>query len=242
MTNIKNITITPRMLAQIAELDEFAGTLPEDKDLKLYKLASNYLQDVPLLGGGMGDTGDMAFVRYGGANIWKPNAEAGEQVGHFPGETYSTLVVECSGATNEVDTARQGHAAIKLAYKPSLKVTLDSQNTDKISFGVIYTNDQDFASDNIGITPLINKDYLTAGAYYSFSLDIESEAVSGDSFMDEVSFIAEDENTPPWLGVLYSPFLTGNYFRIGTLRAETPGVCTGILKSPGPGFFKAVRE
>jgi len=221
---------------------QLAGVLPVGKDLKLYKLASNYLQDVPLLGGGMGDTGDMAFVRYGDANIWKPNAEAGEQVGHFPPETYSSLMVECSCATNEVDTARQGHAAIKLAYKPSLKVVLDSPNTDKIRFGVIFTNDQDFASDNIGITPWIDKNDLSTGADYSFTLSIESEAVAGDQFMDEVSFVAEDEAGAPWLGVLYSPVLTGNYVRIGTLRADAPGVYKGVLKSPGPGFFKAARE
>jgi len=221
---------------------QLAGALPEGKDLKLYKLASNFLQDVPLLGGGMGDTGDMMFVRYGDANIWKPNAEAGEQVGHFPPDVYSSLVVECSGATNEVDTVRQGHVAIKLAYKPSLKVTLESPNTDKIRFGGIFKNDQDFASDNIGITPWMKDDDLTPGANYSFALSIESEAVPGDQLMDEVSFVVEDESGAPWLGIFYSPTLTGDYFRMGSVRADAPGVYKGILKSPDPGFFKARNE
>ena len=212
-------------------------------DLKFYKLASNYLRNVPVLGGGTADTGDMATVRYGASKLatgweWSLNGAPA----HFPNDSFTTLAVVCSGATNEVDTVRQGYAAIKLAYKPNLTVTLASQTGDSVCFGAMYdeNRDKDFTADNIGITPWAHRDDLAVE--YVFDLSFESEAVPGDRLMHEVSLTAVGEASLPWLGLLYSPLLTGDYFRIGSVSATAPGAFSGTVKSPGPGFFKVQEE
>ncbi|MEE9525778.1 MAG: cellulase family glycosylhydrolase [Candidatus Woesearchaeota archaeon] len=157
-----------------------AGTLSGSTgDLNLLKLASNYLNDVPLLTGSTGDTGDMHFADVVGFSsfTWDPVA----QPAHFPYEKADDLSIDVSGEFNIVDTAAQGYAAIDPAYKPSLKIELNSKNSGiPMIFGGIYdlAKSTYFWEDNIGITPLI----LTESTDTDFSFDISffSKALAGD--------------------------------------------------------------
>jgi len=149
------------------------------KDLNLYKIASNYLDDVPLLPSGIGDTGDMkhadalldtAFFR------WTPPL----QPGHFPGIFTNNLSVYVVGDYNHVDTVAQGYARIEPAQKPSMRVDLHSRipNTNMI-FGAIYDTlkAQKFWEDNVGITPLI----LQSSTQTTFDFDFEFYSISPEN-------------------------------------------------------------
>lgn len=149
-----------------AELSSATG------DLNLYRLASNYLLDVPLLGGGTGDTGDMSHAEVRGDALdfdWLPPA----QPAHFPGETGTALSINAVGAHNVVDTAAQGHEPIAAAYKPSLRIGL-SGDAPVLTFGAIYdlALAQDFWEDNVGITPLIRAG--SPGTVFRFDVTFES--------------------------------------------------------------------
>ena len=157
------------------------GSIAAHGDLNLYRIASNYLVDVPLLSGGNGNTGDMEKVQYaydgGILNVWNLIQNSG----HFPGEEADQLMVEVVGACNEVDTVAQGYAAIAAAAKPSLKFTLASQIPGVgIRFGALYDTDknQDFWEDNVGVTPLIN--FNSTDTVFIFDLDFMSTAVASD--------------------------------------------------------------
>ena len=144
-------------------------------DLNLYKLASNYLQDVPLLSGGTGDTGDMKWADVTGNNFsfrWIPD----ELPGCFLFDNPATwLTVDCVGNYNEVDTAAQGYSSIVPAQKPGLKINLTMQNAGStMIFGAIFdtTKAADFWEDNVGITPLILAP--CSQTQYSFDVTVES--------------------------------------------------------------------
>lgn len=121
------------------------------------KIASNYLHDVPLLTGGMGDTGDMSVAEVVGdgfAFTWLPP----DQPSHFPSDRTGWLSVDVRGQHNVVDTEEQGHERIEPAFKPSLKVVLMAQQPEvEMVFGAMYDLDkgQTFWEDNVAITPLI---------------------------------------------------------------------------------------
>jgi|SRR3989344_397362 len=158
-------------------------------DLNLYKIASNYLDDVPLLGNGVGDTGDMrhadalldtAFFR------WIPPL----QPGHFPGIFTDNLSVYVVGDYNHVDTVAQGYARIEPAKKPSMRFDLHSRipSTNMI-FGAIYDTSkaQDFWEDNVGITPLILQSSTQTIFDFDFvfySISPENTAVKRSSWMN----------------------------------------------------------
>ncbi len=143
-------------------------------DLNLYKLASSYLNNVPLLSGGKGDTGDMKKADISGNGFssgWIPP----EQPAYFPGNITDTLTVDAVGCYNNVDSASQGYARIEPAQKPSVSVTLSSQNAGtKMIFGGIYntSKSKDFWEDNVGITPLILKS--SPAKNYNFKVNFES--------------------------------------------------------------------
>jgi hypothetical protein len=158
------------------------GLMAAHGDLNLYRIASNFLIDVPLLSGGSGNTGDMETVQYaydGGANQnWTPSLST---PGHFPNNDAAQLMVEVLGACNEVDTVAQGYAAIAAAAKPSIKLILTSQNSDVgIRFGALYdaTKSQDFWEDNVGITPLIADDSTVTA--FAFEVSFMSTAIVSD--------------------------------------------------------------
>lgn len=155
-------------------------------DLNLYKIASNYLDDVPLLGGGMGDTGDMERANVIGKNnfSWIPDINGN----HFPMDFSDSLSIDVIGRYNNVDTAAQGFSPILPAYKPSMKVVLISQIPDiPMMFGAIYDTSIDpntgiersklFFEDNVGITPLVNNSSLDKE--YNFDALFESVPLPG---------------------------------------------------------------
>ncbi len=157
-----------------------AGPLGEATgDLNLYKIASNYLDDVPLLSGGIGDTGDMkeAIVMKEAGVAWFTWVPP-DQPAHFPTDKTDDLSIDVIGWLNEVDTAKQGYAAILPAFKPGLKVVLISLKPGAgMMFGAIYNlaERQQFWSDNVGITPLISK--TSPDTEFLFDVQLESVAI-----------------------------------------------------------------
>ena len=147
------------------------------KDLNLYRLASNYLNDVPLVTGGEGDTGDMHYVEAIGDTftfMWFPP----EMDSFFPTDETDDLTVDMQGQYNIVDTAAQGHAPIADVFKPSVRVTLQSATIGiPMTFGALYDTSvaQDFAADNIGVTPLIKQ--AATQTMFHFNVTVESEAI-----------------------------------------------------------------
>lgn len=158
-----------------------SGTLSSSTgDLNLCKIASNYLDNVPLLGGGTGDTGDMRRADVVGDSFsfsWDPPT----QTSYFPQNATNRLVTDVIGQYNNVDSAAQGYAAIAAAYKPSLKVTYASRSAGlPMIFGGIYDTNrsQQFWADNIGITPLVL--YSSTWTSFDFDVGFESVAIAGD--------------------------------------------------------------
>ena len=155
-------------------------------DLNLYRIASNYLDDVPLLSGGIGDTGDMSQANVSGDNVaftWIPP----DQPAHFPTDPYDVMQIEVVGAYNEVDTVAQGYEPIEDAYKPTVTVELDSTDSNTgMTFGGIYstTQSQDFWADNVGITPLIPKS--STQTVFDFDVTFNSTAIEPDGWCEFV--------------------------------------------------------
>lgn len=107
-------------------------------DLNLYKIASNYLDDVPLLSGDLGVSGDMkeTLVRKQPDQAWFTWLPPKEPL-HFPTDSTSHLMIEVVGQFNNVDTQAQGYAPIAPAFKPGLKVILTSPRQE-LRFERIY--------------------------------------------------------------------------------------------------------
>jgi uncharacterized protein (TIGR03437 family) len=150
-------------------------------DLNLYKLATNYLIDVPLLSGGVGSTGDIYKVNVSGGTFpgltWIPS-----QGSTYPQDHRNPLSVEAIGNYNQVDTAAQGYAAIAAAYKPTAKVVLSCGNQTgyTLIFGGAYDSSEksQFWQDNVGIAALVlQSSTLTS---YSCSVTFDSTALAGD--------------------------------------------------------------
>jgi hypothetical protein len=148
-------------------------------DLNLYRIASNYLDDVPLISGGIGDTGDLKEVIVSGNGpgfpfTWHPP----EMPEHFPTQSSSYLSINAVGQYNNVDAEDLGYKPINPAYKPSLEIALTANNEDvQMTFGGIYdvNQGQNPYSDNIGITPLIKVG--TAITEFQFEVDFTATAL-----------------------------------------------------------------
>lgn len=152
-------------------------------DLNLYKLASNYLDDVPLLDGTVGDTGDMTHADYttdSTSDTWLPPL----QPGHYPGPATDRLSITAHGDFCDVDTLAQSETnfrAIQAAYKPSLRVDLVAQAPGYgliPGFGYQTSLSRIYLADNVGITPVITSGSTTTQFVYDVS--IESWALPGD--------------------------------------------------------------
>ena len=147
-------------------------------DLNLFKIASNYLHNVPRIGDINGDTGDMSrldvFFNDRLKRAWIPT-----QGTTYPSDSTNILTLNLLGNYNNVDTLSQGHSfRIEPAFKPNLKVrmkrsTLDSERTQMILRTAYYeSQSQDFSADNVGITPLILKD--APETIFNFDVSFES--------------------------------------------------------------------
>ena len=130
-------------------------------DLNLYRIASNYLIDVPLQTGGIGDTGDMSRVdvSYGPGGDPRDFSWTPRDPDTFPTDRSSFLSVDVVGDTNVVDTLAQGKGfQIAIARKPSLLLSLSSTDSEALlSFGAVYdeTESDNFAADNVGVVGLV---------------------------------------------------------------------------------------
>lgn len=159
-------------------LDDELGNSPGD--LKLYKIASNYLIDVPLLGGGVGNTGDMSEVIVtlgdGPGFRWIPGRD------HCPQDRANRLSLDVLGQYNNVDTATQGHPPIEPAYKPGLKVVLD--DTRPAGAGMIFCGfynsglSHAFWTDNVATHAIIRAD--TAQTEFDYDVTFESRAAADE--------------------------------------------------------------
>jgi hypothetical protein len=145
-------------------------------DLNLFRIASNYLDNVPLLTGQIGDTGDMQAANVIGDNFhftWIPP----DQPSHFPTNKTDVLSIDVIGNFNNVDTVTMGFVRIAPAFKPSLKVVLTSKQPGTgMIFGGIYdvAKSQQFWEDNVGITPLIQR--TSTQTAFDFDVMFESKA------------------------------------------------------------------
>jgi len=158
-----------------------AGTLSSSTgDLNLYKLASNYLVNVPLLNGTVGNTGDISSVIVTGGGpsdfTWIPSSGS-----TYPGTVRNPISVAAVGDYNQVDTAAQGYPPIAAAYKPSMTIVLSSSQSGlPLIFGAGYdqAKSQQYWEDNVGITPLILKNSTYTN--YNFNVTFDSTAIAGD--------------------------------------------------------------
>ena len=152
-------------------------------ELNLYKTASNYLHNVPLLSGGIGDTGDMKQANAGGNGFsftWVPP----DQPAHFPTDKTDSLSIELIGQFNSVDTQALGYAPIAPAFKPGLKVVLTSlQVNTGIMFGAFYNlaENKCYFCDNVGITPLISQ--TSTNTEFRFNVLVESPALETCAYL-----------------------------------------------------------
>jgi hypothetical protein len=147
-------------------------------DLNLLKIASNYLDNVPLLNSGVGDTGDMSilnvFMSDRFQRTWVPT-----QGTTYPSDSSNILTIDLKGNYNDVDTLAQGYTfRIEPAYKPNMKIRLERLTSDttrtKMILGTAFdeTKSQDFSADNVAITPLI----LKTAPDTTFNYDITFES------------------------------------------------------------------
>ncbi len=208
---------------------------PTTGDLNLAKLASNYLDDVPLVDGTTNDTGDMAYAHVVAGSldtVWIPPDEPG----YFPNNQTGNLLVDVAGAFNQVDTAAQGHHAIQAAFKPSMTLVLTSADPGiPMVFGGLYTTSkaQDFTADNVGITPLVLTNSMSTE--FQFTVLLESSALPGDGRGMLCDLAAAGTPAASTAEVYYAESLYQPFRRyVGNLPLTTPAACTGTVAIPFP--------
>jgi hypothetical protein len=156
------------------------------ENVNVYRIASNYLDDVNLLDGTIGDTGDMEEVSVDlgyTSFIWDIEGLPS----HFPWDFTDDLDVFVKGRYNIVDAIEMGaDGFVKAAYKPSLQVRLIDQSGKKqMTFGAMWDSEANsFEFDNVGITPLFP--YTITTRDYDFDLSIMAEALADDSYNADV--------------------------------------------------------
>lgn len=157
------------------------GPLTAVGDLKLYKIASNYLIDVPLLSGGRGNTGDMSEVIINRDDSydehWIPT-----RGDHCPQNVAHKLSLHVLGQYNNVDTAALEDEPIDPAYKPGLKVILDDTQPTGASmiFCGFYNRDlsRAFWADNVAMHAIIR--YMTTQTEFDYDVTFESRAAADE--------------------------------------------------------------
>jgi hypothetical protein len=223
-------------------------------DLNLFRLASNFLDDVPLLDGSTGDTGDMlaaVYVAGGVTNTWIPPL----QPGHFPGPSVDSLDITALGAFYDVDTLAQtwtNFHAIQAAYKPSLRVVLDAAESGYGMIpGFIYTTSESqlYHADNVGITPVIPASLSVT--QFTYAVSVESAALAGDGTGWDVALSADSStgtNLPAVEVYFEEEIATPRTNRlVGFLAPSGPTNYAGSLEVPRrpgsalpQGFFRLV--
>ncbi len=221
-------------------------------DLDLYKFASNLLTNVPVLSGGLTNTGDMSGNLVSGSNSTRQillTWDLPSQSGTSPTDNFDFLSVTVFGNYNQVDTAAQGKCPIQAAYKPTLTVSVTSHQSGlPLRFCGIYTTTQaqNFAADNIGINALIKN--LTSVTNYAFDVVIQSTALPLDGVGIDATLTATFPTNTNAIAVFYTPALPGQFTRlVGTLLWISPNTYQGTIGVPYPpttgplpaqGFFR----
>lgn len=227
---------------------DLQGKLSGVGDMSYAKLASNRLYDVPTNDGSVTNTGDMAYVAVDGDGFppsWpRPfKFDPALSGSTFPQDWNNNLTMNAVGNYNNVDTLSQGYTiAISPASKPSLSITMQSRDSSvKVMAGIFYNVNerQNFAADNVGITPYINQ--YTLATHYAFDIAINSSAIPTDDYSSEAYLSAQGPNQR-YSGVYFSPSLSQEFERIGSILG-TDGAFNGKFKvNSTAGYFKLKKE
>jgi len=138
-----------------------AGTLTAAAaDLNLGRIKSNFLDEVPLLPTGTGDTGDMKQidVTYDPVGVTPNFTWIPTDGDTFPAGVSASLTLNAIGDVNVVDTAAMGDAPIQIARKPTIAVTYTAADpAHGLSAGLVYDTAaaQDPYADNVGAVHLL---------------------------------------------------------------------------------------
>lgn len=217
-------------------------------DLNYYKLANNLLRDVPLVDGTTNSTGDMTYLNFVGdafpggnfvTNSWN-FAISGSS---YPQDYNTQLMVEAVGDYNLVDTPRQGYSAISPAYKPTIKINLQTKNPSaRIMLGLGYDSakSKDFTADNVGVNGYINSS--TTVTNYSFNVNLESSVLSNDCYSSEANITCTDSNSPSYNAIYWTSSLTNQFERVGSMKGTGRNFAGKVKVNNASGFIKVVRE
>ena len=207
-------------------------------DLNLYRLASNYLRDVPKIGGGTGDTGDLGKVVYasenGGPLEWIPTSGP-----HFPSDESRDLEIDARPAFYDVDNLglHLGYCPIQAAHKPGLAVRLHTVQTDRpMKAGFYYETSQalQYFSDNVGVTPIIGA--ASPHQQFDYTVTLESTVLPGDGRGVDVRMEAEAPGTAGnELDVFHLPTLyDADVWLVGKLHRVSGDLFRGEFAVPFP--------
>ncbi|MCS7338887.1 MAG: hypothetical protein NZ739_11755 [Verrucomicrobiae bacterium] len=226
-----------------------SGPLPSAPgDLNVYKLASNFLTNVPVLSGGYGNTGDMSTVWVVGSNSVGPIAFEWDPVrlpAHCPSEQFSRVSVTVVGQYNEVDTAAQGFCPIQAACKPTVGIELASLTPDvPLIFCGFYALSEatNFAADNVGVNAVVLR---TANqTNFVFEVGIHSAALPYDGAGVDAALKAVCTAAVPELAVFYAPTVNAPFRRlVGWLPGAGSNIYYGRVSVPfGPEYGGMYKE
>ena len=152
---------------QNIQTKNWPSTVIQIGDLNICKIASNYLANVPLVGGTTGDTGDMKQVDVTcdfGSFTWIPK----DNPSYFPQDQTANMTINVLGNYNNVDSAAMGDSAIAQAAKPNMKVTYKLNSA--YSPGSIYVAPRSVAASR-GLIPItVMQDDFNTGTTVNSSL------------------------------------------------------------------------
>ena len=205
-------------------------------DLNLCRIASNYLDEVPLLDGTIGDTGDMSVAAVSGQGLTPFNWCPPLQPSQFPNNPTDSLAIEVVGDYYQLDATAQSYCAIQAAYKPTLTVVFASRtNNIPMIFGGIYdtASATAFFADNVGITPLVLK--TSALTQYTFDVTFTSAALAGDGPEWDADLTATYAVGGPTLAVHFSEALENPFKQlVGYLNQTGADAYAGTVSVPYP--------
>ena len=129
-------------------------------DLNVFRIASNYLDDVNVPNVGVVDTGDMrdATVRYGAGSpqdfTWVPPV----QPGHFPTDQAATITTSVNGELNRLDPVFQLDSTRPRKPSMALAMTAQTAGVSQIA-GLAYdtSKSKDLFADNVGVHTIVRQ-------------------------------------------------------------------------------------
>jgi len=164
------------------------------EDLNLGRMSSNYLIDVPLQCGGVGNTGDTSLVEIERVGLSSAAWDLIDYPASCPTDPSTNMAIDAYGNCNDVDTFVMGltDPTINSVYKPGLRVSFESLDgtqimtfCGKFAEGYVAQNCKNYDvsrcpySDNLGMEHIVKAGSET-GTDLSFKLTSLSYAMSGD--------------------------------------------------------------